>query len=263
MMRYLNIYYLLFLTRLQVLLAFRLNTFVHFLHGPAYMGVLFMVQQLAYQRAPELGSWNRTESTLLLSVCFIMYTIAFILYIVALRSFLWDGIRHGVVDQYLTKPISPIFFIAWGKPDLTQLPLLGLCIALFLHQASQVHEQLSLTNSLLALCVVSLGLLVHYFALTTYATLGFVMTRAEQILELFDKTSDSGQYPISIFPGSLQFVLIAIVPVAFLGYVPTLFLLGHRPWQLVFYECVLLCIFYVLHRYAWKYALRAYTSVSS
>ncbi|MBP9820505.1 ABC-2 family transporter protein, partial [Candidatus Woesebacteria bacterium] len=114
--KYLDLYALLFGARVQVLFAFRLNAFVHFFYGPAYMIVLFFVQQLAYQRAPELGGWNREEATLLIGLCFFLYTVAFIFYIIGFRSFLWQGLREGVLDQYLTKPVSPLFFIAWGKP---------------------------------------------------------------------------------------------------------------------------------------------------
>ncbi len=248
---------------MQQLFAFRLNALVHFFYGPAYMFVMFLVQQLAYEHAPNLGGWNRDEATLLLAVCYVAYTLAFILYIAALRSFLWDGIRHGIVDQYLLKPAKPIFFVAWSKPDLAQVPLLVMSLLLLLNQLWALSEQIEFSGVFFALITMFLGLVLHYLAITTYTSLGFVMTRAEQILELFDKASDNGQYPTNIFPDSLQFVLFAVAPVAFIGYVPTQFLLGDTPWELLALECVLIGVFYVLHHFSWKYAVRSYTSVSS
>lgn len=261
--RYFHIYQQIFITRVQMLFAFRLNTFVHFLYGPAYFIVLFVVQQLAYTKAPELGGWTRDQATLVLSVCFVLYTLTFILYISSLRQFLWDGIRHGVVDQYLTKPASPLFFIAWSKPDIAQIPMFVLTVALFLRQVWLLGDTVTVSGMLFAVLAAALGVWLHYLAITTYTSLGFVMTKAEQVLELFDKVSDSGQYPTNIFPGSLQFLLVAVVPVAFLGYVPAQFLLEYRPWHWVLLECLLILSFVVIHKFAWKYAIRQYTSASS
>lgn len=263
MRRYGYIYYRLFVTQLQQLFAFRANTFVHFLYGPAYFAVLYMIQQTAYRQAPTLGGWSRDEATLLMSVCFLFYNITFILYIVALRSFLWDGVRHGILDQYLTKPASPLFFIAWTRPDVAQIPLLVLSMLLVIKQVWVAQAYISIIGISLALLAALLGLLLHYLAVTTYASLGIIMTRAEQVLELFDKISDSGIYPANIFPSSVQFILVAVVPVAFFGYIPTLFLLGYFRWQWIALECVLIGCFIVLHRLAWKYAFKQYTSASS
>ena len=108
-----------------------------------------------------------------------------------------------------------------------------------------------------------LGLILCYLSVTTYATLGFYLTRAQQIMEVYDKTTDYGLYPTPLFPPTFQFLVFVLIPVAFFGYVPTLFLLGRGSPVYVPAALALAFVFFVINQWAWKVSLKHYSSASS
>ncbi len=261
--KYLKIYFKLFAVTLQAKLEYRFNFFVELFYGPAYTLVLFLLVRIAYGRSPLLGGLSLDEGLLLFSVYQLLYLLGILLFFMSIRYFLWEGVRYGQVDLILTKPVNPQFMITFGKPEVQQLPLFLIMILLFCRQVIILGDQIQFVNLLIFLIWFFLGLVILYFSISTFATLGFFVTRAQQIIEFFDKVADNSQYPTPIFPFSLQMVAFSLIPIAFFGYVQTLFLLGKGSWHHGLIGILLLIILIPLNQFMWKKGLQHYSSASS
>lgn len=260
--KYLIIYLRIFAFTLQSKLTYRFNFFIELFYGPAYAIMLFIIVQTAFTKAPMLGGFTADEGLLLFSVFHLMYTIAIVFFIMGIRHFLWSGIRQGELDFLLTKPLNTQFMVSFTKPEFQQLLLLLGILALFVHQLMRVSN-ISILDFVLFLLLFMQGLMIIYFTLSTFATVGFFITRAQQVMELFDKVADNSQYPVNIYPTSFQILAVTIIPIAFFGYIPTLFLLGKGNLWLFLAPLFFLLIIIPINQQAWKIGLRHYSSASS
>lgn len=263
MKKYLRIYRQIFLCHVQSALAYRLNFVFKLLYGPAYILVLYLVLQTAFLRTNTLGGWTKEEATVLFFVITTIGTTCNLLFIDSIRRLLWHGIRLGEVDSSLLKPVSAQFLLTFGKANVDQIGLwLGTGL-LFLYYSWSYWLQLTLNDLGLFLLTFLLAHVLIYLSLSTYATVGFYVVRAQQIMEFFDKTMDFAQYPITVFPASLQFIFFTVLPIAFFGYIPAQFLLGKGSVTAALGMIILTIVFTIVNQLAWNTALKQYSSASS
>lgn len=263
MKRYLSLLATIWSFTLKTALEYRFNFFVQLWYGPAYAAVMLLLLITAYSKSPEIAGFSFNEGLLLFSVFHLIYLTAMMFFMRGVRYFLWEGIRHGQLDLVLTKPISTQFLTFFFRPEFQQIAMWLASLGLFVRQLIILHSQITVLNFVLFVLLAAIGLGVIYFSLVTYATTTFFVTRAQQIIELFDKISDSSQYPTPIFPQSLVMVFFTFVPIGFFGYTQTLFLLGRGDPRLFILSLIILVIFYGIQRYSWSAGLKRYSSASS
>ncbi len=263
MKKYLNLYLQILTFNLKSEMSYRLNYFLKIFYGPAYLGVMLLLVNIAYTKAPNLGGLNKDEAILLYSIFAFIYALAILFFIRGWRYFLWQGLRTGVLDLLLTKPANIQFLVGFSWPSFEQLPLVIGELILFIRQAVIVKSQITIWSLVIFGLMLILGLIIIYLVMSTYATLGFYVTRAAQIIEILDKTTDFANYPTTIFPLPIQMIMFTIVPIAFCSYVPTLFLLNRGNAVLLISELALILGFYYLNRWAWQRGLKQYASASS
>lgn len=263
MKRYLSIYWQIFVATLKAQLEYRTNFVVQLLYAPAYVGVLYLLLTLAFNKTPVLAGWHRDEAILLFVTFHVVYCFSATLFIKGIREMLWSGIRLGQFDVILTKPLSAQFLATFGKPEIQQLFLLTILVGVGARQLTTLAAMITPVNALAAITALILGIGIIYFVLSTYATLGFYVTKAQQLIEFFDKAADQAQYPVTLFPGSVQFFFFTIVPIAYAGYVPVSLLLGKISPVILLVSLLTLGILIVLNHWAWQRGLRQYSSASS
>lgn len=260
---YLSLYWLFFAIHLKAALAYRVNFFVQMWYGPAYVLIMFLLINTAYAKAPILGGLNHTEGVLLFLTFQLFYVTCMVLFINAVRDFMWSKVRQGELDMLLTKPVSAQFMSFFTLPETYMIPLWLTLFILWIRQVWQVRTAISLQSLVLFGVISTLCCVLMYLIMTTYATLAFVVQKAGQFLEFFDKVSDSAQYPITIFPLSFQILVTTLVPTAFMGYVQVLALLGRLSWKWVALLIVMIVISSILQRSTWRNGLKQYASASS
>lgn len=260
--KYLNIYSRLFAFSLKSKMAYRWNFFVELFYGPAYVFMLYVLVKTAFSRVTILGGFTIDQGILLFCVAHLMYILSNLFFIMGLRHLLWDGVRLGQMDSVLTKPINPQFLVSFQRPEFQQIPLLVGLLFLFIRQL-HIVSTVTFGNFLIFCLLFVFGVCIVYFSISTYTTAAFYITKAMQVLEIFDKVSDNAQYPTVIYPQSFQLLSVTFIPIAFFGYIPTLFLLGKGSLQLFLLPIIFLIIIIPVNQLAWKIGLRHYSSASS
>lgn len=262
--RYLSIYGIILRINLQKFFAYRLNAIVRSLYSPVYFLAQYFTAVVVYQHTPSLGGWSRPEGILLMLVATGMFCFAFMLFWAGgLIDFTWNLVRNGKLDQYLTKPISLQFLIFFSKPSYDMLLSCIVIVAMAIHHV--VHSSLPITplSTLLFFVLAITNFVIIYLALSTYSTVSFYVTRAEQIEQILNKASDFAQFPINIFPKSLQVVAFTLLLFAYMGYLQTATLFGKGELWHWLVSGAALIVFGSINRIAWKHGLRQYTSASS
>ncbi len=262
---YLNVLLAFVNFQLKYALEYRVNFLLQAFYGPAYVTILFSILQVAYSHTETIAGWTKPETMVIFCIFHFLYVIGATFFMKGIRNLMWNDVRLGNIDMMLTKPIKFQFLVSFREPAFNQILLFFSLLPLFYYQISTNPDIISHSPIDILLFALSLiiGILIFYFAVSTYATSAFFFSKASQVIELFDKISDYSQYPLPLFPESLQLLLVTVVPVAFFSYVPALFILGKGSFLWLAGSIVFLCVLIGINQFCWKYALRHYSSASS
>ncbi|MEX2104824.1 MAG: ABC-2 family transporter protein [Bacilli bacterium] len=176
-------------------------------------------------------------------------------------------IIQGEFDSLLIRPVSPLLLLLSRNLDLGKIGgvaqgLLVIGISLVgLGKADRVTPML-----LLYIPVAIIGGLCISFSLGLItATIAFWTQRIKdfQTFTLY-APFNAANYPMSIYPGWLKFIFFTVVPVAFVNYVPVVYLLGKDGSWINLFLAPVVALFILFVSYSfWKIGIRSYHSTGS
>ncbi|MDM5337692.1 ABC-2 family transporter protein [Fictibacillus enclensis] len=173
---------------------------------------------------------------------------------------------EGEFDSLLIRPVSPLVLLLSKNLDLSRIggALQGMIIiALSLYHVSHTH---SITLLLIYLPVILVcGWVISFSLALVTATIAFWTQRIKdfQTFTLY-APFNAANYPMNIYPGWLKFIFFTVIPVAFINYVPMLFLLNKSGniYYLLLPVLVALLFFYLALAF-WNFGIRFYHSTGT
>ncbi len=174
-------------------------------------------------------------------------------------------VKRGDFDRLLLRPISPFVQVATREVHLIKIGRLVQGLLVLVYGISSLHLHLFPDGLiiLLAICgTASLftGLFIVQAALAFWTT---------ENLSLMDITTyggrETGQYPISIYDGTLQFVFTFLIPLACVSFYPASVVLHHgqSPLWAGFLSPLAGGLFLYLSYRLWQIGVRHYQSTGS
>lgn len=172
----------------------------------------------------------------------------------------------GELDQLLTRPVPILLALMSQNFRLMPAELLQGSTILFwslhgLHASGQI-TWIALPYTLLA--IVAGSVILFSIGLAT-AAVGFWMTRINELQTLTeDSAQTAARYPLAIYPAWLRSILLIVIPVGFVNYVPSLFILRgeYGPWLMPALALVAGIVFCLAMKF-WKFGLSRYQSTGS
>lgn len=260
---YLSIYKRILSSTASQIIQYRLNFLILSLYGPTYVLVMYFLLAIAYSKTDTLGGFTSNEGLLLFLVFQWLFLVAVILFMKGARVFLWDSLRCGDLDMVLTKPVNAQLMVMFSHPEFEHMLLL-IFLTIVLGWFSLPFLALVGILDIVGFVLMSLmGLIITYFSVAICIATGFYMTRAGQVLELYNKISDFAQYPLIIFPPAFQLLGATLVPIAFFSYFPTMFLLGRGQLWYILISIFVIVVLAALNSIIWNRSLKKYSSASS
>lgn len=174
---------------------------------------------------------------------------------------------NGTFDSLLIRPWPTLFTLLARKMDFNRLGTLAQGVLIAIIGAAKLLERGQLLPwQLLYVAVLPfLGAMILLAIVTFTAALGFWLIRIDelQVFTLYAPLTAS-YYPLSIYPGWLRGLLYTVLPMAFINYVPVLYLLGKGggPWSLAASPAVAVLACVIAYRF-WLFAERRYHSTGS
>lgn len=213
----------------------------------------------------SLNGWNTYELLFLFSLLFVTYGIL-ILFFTGLRDF-GRTVRNGGFDRYILRPRGLLFQIIFSNADwFAAVGHGGLGVVLFILSAGKVGVDWNPGTCCYYIAAIIGGVLIQGAIFLFFATLNIYLLETGSIKELFYWNARRfAGYPISIFHKAIQFVMIYVVPFAFVNYFPAQYLL--RKEDMLQYPAVYMYLtpfigigMYLLAYGFWRYSLRHYKS---
>lgn len=189
-------------------------------------GVTFATLYIMVTSFKTLAGWNGSEVMLLYGFSLLAYAIGAAFFFTPSIE-LAGKVKSGEFDQSLTKPIHPFLhemFQGFNIGYISHLSISLFVIAISIHN---LRLSLSLINLFTLLFLLLGAVLIQAAVLIVAGAMSFFTINENPLIEflLFDvkKFTD---YPITIFPRGVQFVLTFILPYAFINFYPAAALLG-------------------------------------
>jgi len=206
--------------RAQYRLTFGLDFAAQFVAGLSdFLAILVIFHHL-----PQLGGWSLPEVAFLYGMAGISFAL----------TDLWIGqldtlghmIRLGTFDVFLVRPLGSLFQVAASELQVKRLAKAGQAGAVFAYALANLHVAWSPARILMIAVAIGSGAAIFSGVWIAGSAISFWTTDVQEIVNSFTYGgSFLTSYPINIFGAWTRRMLAFVVPMAFVAYYPSLFIL--------------------------------------
>ncbi|KRF39233.1 hypothetical protein ASG93_23945 [Paenibacillus sp. Soil787] len=136
----------------------------------------------------------------------------------------------GDLDALLTRPVPVLLALMTQNSRLLFAEAGQGIILLFISmKALMATGQIEWSAVPLTVLIIITGAIILFAIGLATAAAGFWLTRIESLQNMTEDASQTAaRYPLTLYPKWLQGALLVLVPVGFVNYIPTLYLLRHQ-----------------------------------
>jgi len=224
----------------------------------------FLMVALVLHKFGAIRGWSLHE----IGYLFAMMTLSKTLY----RSFA-NEVHHlekylvgGELDQLLTRPMPVLLaLLPQNFRIMAGEVLQGGFILCWSLAGMMQNGQIGWTVIPLSLLMIVTGAVILFSIGLATATLGFWTTRIEELQTITeDAARTAAQYPLTLYPKWMSGFLLTVIPVGFVNYIPSLYLLRGQggAWVLAAVAAVAAICLAASLRF-WKFGMTKYQSTGS
>lgn len=208
-------------SQLQYRLSFALNT----LGTTLISFVDFAAILVIFGRIDALGDWSVGEVAFLYAISSVTFGLADL--VIGHLDLLPRMIRQGELDVLLARPLGSLFQVVSSDFALRRLGKVIQGLAVLGYALVTVEIDWTAGRAgMLALMLVT-GVVIFCGIWVAFASVAFWVVDSTELANAFTYGGNyMAQYPVNIFGAWLRRFVIFIVPLAFVGYFPALFVLG-------------------------------------
>ena len=168
---------------------------------------------------------------------------------------------QGELDRVLLRPLDPYLQVMLDHVNPGGLLLSAVGLGVFLWAAAASGLAWSVGMVLLFPVIVLCGTLLVAGVLTATAALGFWMHHEGSAVGLVYQFAGFAPYPLTILPRPFAFLVTAVLPFAFVGFLPaTLYMDRPAWWPLAIAQPLVGLVVFFLGWGFWRFSLRRYGS---
>lgn len=204
-----------------------------------------------------------------------IYALSLLAYALAASVFygpcmmLGDKILNGDFDQTLTKPMNVLTYEIISNFNIGYISHIILGIVLLVIALTKMSLEINAVTIINIIIIVACGALIQASLLIFTSMLSFIMVNGNPALRfIVSKARNFIQYPLNIYPRSIQLILTFVLPYGFINFYPVVNLL-HRE-ELAFGGSVLgiltpviSVLLFVISIFLWNRSLKAYSSAGA
>lgn len=197
-------------------------------------GVLMRILAMAvpfviYSNIPDIAGWKKDEIYLIMALLSISDGACSVFF-----EGIWkipEMVFHGEMDHVLSRPVSPLFQILSYGLGLQGLAVLSFGMVMMLVSLLRLGR---FTPAALILCLffVMCGTVIcmSIYLIGNSLVFWFDAGGKTSVPYAITKMGDYAKYPAEIYPGPMRFILLFVIPFAFIGEVPVRILRGEHIW---------------------------------
>ncbi|QRG65548.1 ABC transporter permease [Brevibacillus choshinensis] len=204
---------------------------INFLTSAATTGMImvldFVVLSAILYRFHDMIGWNLYEVGILYGIS----SSAISLYrLVAPEIHEFERyVMQGELDQLLIRPVSPLLLLLTRNLDLSRIGgvVQGLAVlAVSLSGMLLQGESTALLLLFVPVAILSGGVIYFSIGLSTAAACFWLQQSKDLQTFTIYAPANASNYPIALYPSWLKWLFFSAIPIAYMNYVPMLYLLG-------------------------------------
>ncbi len=188
-------------------------------------------------------------------------------------AFLWrpmwlmsDYMQRGLLDKFLISPVNSFVYIIGSNFMVYALShvilggVVGIISLFFIPIDWTLLKAISFISALIGAMLIYGGFIVFSGAIS------FWTVRSSFLLRVLTEAWSIINYPITIYPRSIQIILTFFIPFALLNYYPTIYLIrqsGNNGSWIMILILVIGILFFSLMYKLWWYGVRRYQGVGN
>lgn len=264
--RYLRLYRVLISQFFKVVLQSKVDFFMG-LFGFFFTqisGILFLY--LVFHQIPHLQGWSLDQLIFIYGFAQIPRGIDHLLtdniWLVA-----WRLVINGDFDRYMLRPMNVFFQVIAEKlqPDALGELLVGSILMVY----SSLRGVVLWNTEKILLFLVSIlaGALIYTSIKLFFASFSFWIKRSGPFLQFAYELAEFAKYPTEIYAKGIRFIIIWVIPFAFVAYLPASCFLsvGERAgnYLVIAVECIIAVVFWLIAYGVFQKGIQCYESAGN
>lgn len=232
-------------------------------YGATFATLLIMVNSF-----DTLNGWNGGEIMVLYGISTLSYAIGASFFFTPATG-LSGKIRSGEFDAALTKPVHPFVHEMFTGINVGYVSHITLSLAIIVISLISLNYSASALSILYLVLMITGASLVQAAFLIGSSVFSFFTINENPVMDfLLHDVKQFTNYPITIFPKGIQFIITFILPFAFINFYPSAVLLGKAipegyPWFLPYLTPAVGAALVALSVLLWNWGLKHYQSTGS
>lgn len=243
-------------------LEYRANFFVQIFESLVTLSVSFGGLLVVFRHTETLGDWLPNQMIVLVGIYTMMGGLINFVISPSMERFMHD-VRKGTLDFALIKPADAQLLVSVSRFEIWKLADVAIGLLVVLVGLFRLRSDVGWGETAVFLITLFCGATIIYCFFMMLSTFCFWFINIENILNIFQSTYSAARWPITIYPGWLQFTLTFVIPIAFAVTVPVQGLIGRMDQALLLTTILLTIGLGFVTRYFWKYGLSHYAGASA
>lgn len=218
-----------------------------------------------FNQVPQLAGWSLPEVALLYGINCTAF--AFADMAAGALDGMNDHIRSGHLDQILTRPVSPLLFLAADEFALRRIGQLIQATAVLAVAIAAVNHPWSAADVALLMVAIVCGAVIYMAVFVMSGSAIFWLLEGREVVNsvLYGGRFLS-EYPLGVYRPWLRRAVVYVVPLAFVAYLPAVTILGKDgplPYWAGWLSPLVALVLVLVSSLAWRAGVRSYRSTGS
>jgi ABC-2 type transport system permease protein len=253
--------------RIRSQLQYRFSFALNLLGTTLITFVDFAAILVIFGQVEALGDWSIGEVAFLYAISSVTFGLADL--VIGHLDLLPRMIRQGELDALLVRPLGSLFQVVSSDFALRRLGKVFQGVAVLVYALAVVHVDWTAGRVAMLPVMVVTGVVIFCGVWVAFSSIAFWLVDSTEVANAFTYGGNyMAQYPVNIFGAWLRRFVIFVVPLAFVGYFPALYVLGKEddlglPSALQFASPLAAAVSVAGGWIVWRAAVRRYRSTGS
>jgi ABC-2 type transport system permease protein len=263
----LGIYRRLVAARIRSQLQYRLSFAVNLVGAALISFIDFAAILVLFEQVEALGDWSVAEVAFLYSIASISFAVTDL--VIGHLDLLPRMIREGELDLVLVRPLGSLLQVIAADFTLRRLGKAIQGLAVLAIAIPYLEVDWTVARIGMVVVAIAAGAVIYAGIWIAFATIAFWLVDSVEVANAFTYGGNFvAQYPVSIFASWLRRLVVFVVPIAFVAYLPAVYVLGKEdelglPRALQFASPLVAVLTFAAGGLVWRLAVRHYRSTGS
>ena len=257
-----KLYFMMFIASIKSMVEYRVDFIVGMISQILYelIEIIFII--IVFKNTNSINGWNFYEVLLLFGLLNIALG-----YVDLLFDEMYEVgphyIKDGSFDLILLRPIHPIISIMSKSQSLTAFGYIVIGLTVSIISLIKLNIIINLQTILFILFITLIGGIIIGAIITILCVTSFLVMDSNEIMWSAFTMYKFSEYPLSVYNNFIKFILVFILPFAFVSFFPASYLLNRDYGIFSFIAPIIAILLWFVAVKFWNWGLKYYKSSGS